>query len=96
VSSLSEIAETASDSPVIMAARFCSYIKCDRTVAMHVERLTTTKLSLQRVALIRQGIQPDRRKSTDGYERDTSRAAHAAARSSNDAFKSAILRAASK
>lgn len=97
MSSLSDIAEHASDAPVAMAARFCGYIKSDRDVAMHVARLTGIKLSLQRVALIRQGVQPDRRRSsTEGWATDDMNARRASAEAANRAFGKAMLRAAGK
>lgn len=97
MSSLSDIAGNVSDTPVTMAARFCGYIKSDRDVAMHVERLTGVRMTLQRVALIRQGIQPDRRRLTrEGFASDDMNARRASAEAGNRSFTRALLKAADK
>lgn len=95
MSALSDVTVSDRESPATLALRLCSYMADDEKVQAHVKRLTDVDLSLRRISIIRQGLPKGvGQRCRSGYEPSDLPLRINAARAANDAFNSAILKAA--
>ncbi len=101
MSALADVVLPTHDTPQGTAIRIASYITCDATVAMHVNRLHGTNMKPARVARIRYersiGLSRAEKAMRDAEPEPSDMPKRInAARKANDAFRNAVLKAAGK